>query len=148
MLRSASRLSVDEKAFVPCPVDRVAIRNWLLAAQRKTQDGLIEQNSFDTRMEANYDACFNLALVVVNAQGWKPKSSEGHHMYTLEAACHAIDASTAVFDRVDAIRELRNLKYGGVARSQRDVDVSARVLEEFSTLVLEWMKAHHPAMLT
>jgi hypothetical protein len=36
-------------------------------------------------MEAYYDAAFSIALVVLNAQGWKMTSAQGHHEHTLEA---------------------------------------------------------------
>jgi hypothetical protein len=48
-----------------------------------------------TRVEANYDACFNLALAVLNAEGWKARAVPGHHEFTLEAACSAVGGSRA-----------------------------------------------------
>jgi hypothetical protein len=147
MLRSAHELSRDEKAFQPCSQDKGTVRGLLEAAQRKTQDALLAANSLDTRVEANYDACFNIALAVLNAQGWKGKSVSGHHRFALEAACSAIGTSEGLYDRVDAIRDVRNLKYTGASRTQRDLDFSMTVLEEFSTLAVVWLQKTHPALL-
>lgn len=147
MTRSARQLSLEEGAFRPCAQDKITVRNLLGATQRKTRDAQLSQNSFDTRVEANYDACFNIALAVVNAEGWKSKSDAGHHKLTLEAACSAIGASQGLLDKVDAIREVRNLKYSGVGRTQRDLDFSVKVLGEFSDLAVAWLKANHPSLL-
>ena len=42
--------------------------------------------------------------------------------FVLEAACAAAGASDATFDRLDAIRDIRNQKYTGVSRPRRDLD--------------------------
>jgi hypothetical protein len=147
MLRSAQQLSLDQRAFHQCPQDKGTVRGLLEAAQRKTQDALLAENSLDTRVEANYDACFNIALAVLNAQGWKSKSIEGHHRFALEAACSAIGASDGLYERVDAIRDVRNLKYTGASRTKRDLDFSKKVQEEFSGLAVEWLQATHLPLL-
>lgn len=147
MLRSYQQLADEARAFHRCPQDRVAIGNWLKAAERKNADAAVVQNSHDTRVEARYDVCFNLALVVANAQGWRPVSVEGHHIHTLEAACQAIGASEALFDRIDAIRQLRNQKYGGAERTQRDLDAAVRIGDEFAQLAADWLKKTHAALL-
>lgn len=147
MLQSARELSLSKGAFVSCAQDKVTIKKWIEAADRKVKDGARSANSFDTRMEAYYDAAFNLALVVVNAQGWKTKSGVGHHEHTLEAACSAVGASEGLHARLDAIRLLRNLKYTGAARTQQDVDVARKAHEEFSAFVIDWLQKKHAGLL-
>ena len=147
MLRSAQQLSLSDKAFQPCPQDRVTVHNLLQAADRQAKDALIAQNSFDTRVEANYDACYNMALAVLNAQGWKSKALAGHHAFVLEAACCAIGAGEGLYDRLDAVREVRNQKYSGTSRTQRDLEASAKVLDAFSQLAAQWLAATHPQLL-
>lgn len=147
MLRSARQLSLDEQAFQPCPQDRATIAALLAAAARKREDALREANSLDTRVEANYDACFNIALAVLNAHGWKARPLPAHHRYTLEAACEAIGAGEALFDRVDAIRDVRNQKYTGISRSRKDYEFSLRVLDEFAHAAGAWFGARHAGLL-
>lgn len=147
MLRSARQLSTDERAFHPCPRDKATVRAYIEAAERKMHDALIEANSFDTRVEANYDACFNLALAVLNAEGWRARAVQGHHEFILEAACSAMGASDALFSRVDATRQVRNRKYTGISRTQQDFEYSQKVLQEFATLAAAWMQAAHGDML-
>jgi hypothetical protein len=147
MLRSARQLSLDEQAFHSCPQDRSTIAALLAAATRKRADALLEANSLDTRVEANYDACFNIALAVLNAHGWKARPVPSHHRYTLEAACEAIGASEALFDRVDAIRDVRNLKYTGISRTRKDYEFSLKVLDEFAQAAGAWFSLHHGGLL-
>ena len=147
MLRSARRLSFDEQAFHPCPQDRATVMALLASESRKRDDALLEANSLDTRVEATYDACFNIALAVLNAQGWKARPLPAHHRHTLEAACEAIGASAGLFDRVDAIRDVRNQKYTGVSRNRKDYEFSLKVLDEFAQVASAWFAARHPALL-
>jgi hypothetical protein len=142
MLRSARQLQIENRAFVACPLDLGTIRRLLEASERKKADALREANSADTRVEAFYDACFNIALAVLNASRWKAVSIEGHHAFTLEAACEAIGATEATFDRADAVRELRNQKYAGVERSNKDVQVARAMFEEIQGLAEHWFRQH------
>ena len=108
MLRTAKQLQAEASAFTPCPQDKTAVRSWIAAAQAKTKDANNATVSLGTRFEAAYDAAFFVALAVLNAQGWKSRSVEGHHGYVLEAACAAAGASIATFDRLDAIADSLN----------------------------------------
>ena len=119
----------------------------IASASRKKGDAELTANSWDTRVEANYDTCLNLALAVVNALGYKAKSDSGHHAAVLEATCSAIGASEALFDRVDAIRVIRNLKYTGMERTGADYTQSKMACEEFTQLVAAWLQGKHAALL-
>src|SRR5438105_6932371 len=102
MLRTAKQLQTEVSAFAPCPQDKTAVRAWIKAAQDKAKDADNLTVSLGTRFEACYDAIFFVALAVLNAEGWKSRSGEGHHAHVLEAACAAVGTSDAVFDRLDA----------------------------------------------
>jgi len=147
MLRSARQLALDEQAFHACPQDRTTVNALLAAASRKRDDALRQANSLDTRVEASYDACFNIALAVLNAHGWKARPVPAHHRHTLEAACEAIGAGEGLFDRVDAIRDVRNQKYTGISRSRKDYEFSLQVLDEFAQSAGQWLARHHETLL-
>jgi len=119
----------------------------LAAASRKRDDALLEANSMDTRVEATYDACFNIALAVLNAHGWKARPVPAHHRFTLEAACEALGAGERLFDRVDAIRDVRDQKYTGISRSRKDCEFSLKVLDEFAQAASAWFGMNHAALL-
>lgn len=147
MLRTAKQLQAEASAFAPCPQDKTAVRSWIEAAQAKANDADIETVSLGTRFEAAYDAAFFVALAVLNAQGWKSRSVEGHHAYVLEAACAAAGTTVATFDRLDAIREVRNQKYAGIERTAADLRDARAALEDFSSIAVQWLQASHAALL-
>ena len=89
-----------------------------------------------TRFEAAYDAAFFVALAVLNAEGWKSRSVEGHHGFVLEAACAAAGTSVATFDRLDAIRDVRNQKYVGIERKEADLRDAKAVFDDFSNIAV------------
>lgn len=147
MLRTAKQLQAEASAFAPCPQDKTAVRSWIGAAQAKANDTDIKTVSLGTRFEAAYDAAFFVALAVLNAEGWKSRSVEGHHAYVLEAACAAAGTTVATFDRLDAIREVRNQKYAGIERTEADLRDAKAALEDFSNIAVQWLQASHAALL-
>lgn len=58
-----------------------------------------------------------------------------------EAACDA------AFDRLDAIREVRNQKYAGIERTAADLRDAKAALEDFSSIAVQWLQASHAALL-
>ncbi|HSV45195.1 MAG TPA: hypothetical protein VLJ58_05325 [Ramlibacter sp.] len=48
----------------------------------------------------------------------------------------------AAFDRVDAIRVLRNQKYSGLERTEKDVAAANAVFDEIEQLAEQWLKAN------
>ena len=147
MLRTAKHLQAEASAFAPCPRDKTAVRSWIGAAQAKAKDANNDTVSLGTRFEAAYDATFFIALAVLNAEGWKSRSVDGHHAYVLEAACAAAGASVATFDRLDAIREVRDQKYAGIERTEADLRDAKAALEDFSNIAVQWLQASHGALL-
>ncbi|MDP1901145.1 MAG: hypothetical protein Q8K96_11910 [Rubrivivax sp.] len=147
MLRTAKQLQAEASAFAPCPQDKTAVRSWIGAAQAKTKDANNATVSLGTRFEAAYDAAFFVALAVLNAEGWKSRSVEGHHAYVLEAACAAAGASVATFDRLDAIRDVQNQKYAGIERTEADLRDAKAALEDFSNIAVQRLQASHAALL-
>ncbi len=147
MLRTAKQLQLEASAFASCPKDKTAVRSWLRAAQAKAMDADNQTVSLGTRFEAAYDAAFFVALAVLNADGWKSRSVEGHHAYVLEAACAAAGASVATFDRLDAVRDVRNQKYAGIERTETDLRDAKAALDAFSSLAVAWLQASHAALL-
>jgi hypothetical protein len=147
MLRAAKQLRAEASAFAPCPQDKTAVRSWIGAAQAKAKDANNDTVSLGTRFEAAYDAAFFVALAVLNAEGWKSRSVEGHHGYVLEAACAAAGASIATFDQLDAVRDVRNQKYAGIERTEADLRDAKAALEQFSNIAVQWLQANHAVML-
>ena len=147
MLRSAKQLQVEASAFATCPKDKAAVRAWIGAAQEKAKDADNPTVSLGTRFEAAYDAVSFNALAVLNAEGWKSRSVEGHHGMVLEAACSAVGARTTTFDRLDAMRDVRNQKYAGIERTESDLRDAKTAFNEFSEIAVGWLQINHGALL-
>jgi hypothetical protein len=147
MLRTAKLLQAEAAAFATCPKDKNAVRAWIEAAQDKAKDADNRSVSLGTRFEAAYDAAFFVALAVLNAEGWKSRSVDGHHAFVLEAACAAVNTGVATFDRLDAIREVRNQKYAGIRRTVADLTDANAALREFSGIAVAWLQSHHEVLL-
>lgn len=111
--------------------------------QRRKQRHRLPRHAF----EAAYDAAFFVALAVLNAEGWKSRSVEGHHVFVLEAGCAAAGAGVATFDRLDAMRDVRNQKYAGIERTEADLRDALAALEGFSNIAVQWLQANHAALL-
>ena len=109
------------KVFRQAPVNRTSIQGWVSISRDKVKDSLNKDNSTSTRLGAAYDSVFNLSLAVLASHGWRCTSADGHHMQALEAACAYAGTTLAVFDQMDAVRDVRNNQYNGVPPSETDV---------------------------
>ena len=55
--------------------------------------------------------------------------------------------TVATFDRLDAIREVRNRKYAGIERTEADLRDAKAALRDFSNVAVHWLQASHAALL-
>lgn len=135
------------KVFRPAPTDKHLIRNLIEAAQGKSNDVEIEAVSLDTRVEAAYDAAFDCCLAVLNAAGYRVTPAPGHHQQAVEAACALVSSSEGLHDRLDALRDVRNQKYTGARRSEKDLAVARDAMNEFTNLAVAWLQKNHAELL-
>lgn len=122
-------LRAGSKVFVKAPVNRESIAGWRNIARGKVADAQREANSRSTRLGAAYDAVLNLSFALLLQQGWRCTSANGHHAEALEAAAAYAGVTESVFDRVDAIRDLRNNQYQGLEPSNADVLAALAAME-------------------
>ena len=132
--------------FAAVPRDKVMAQKFLAAAERKAADAKIEALSYDSRVEATYDALYHLASSVLACLGYRSSCTDSHHLMVLEAVCAEIQAPRELFTRVDALRKIRNMKYNGATRCLNDYKVAAAILKDFSSLVERWL-AHNLPLL-
>ena len=130
MLRRPETFAKEgSKVFRQAPVNANSIRGWIRISEGKIGDAQREENSASTRLGAAYDAMLNLSLAVLASKGWRCTSADGHHAQALEAACAYAGVTQSVFDRVDAIRDLRNNQYQGLEPEQGDIDAALAAME-------------------
>ena len=148
MLRAPDAfLKEGSKVFRSAAADKRIIRSLLQAAQRKAKDAQLEAVSLDTRVEAAYDAVFDCCLAVLNAARYRTNAVTGHHQEALEAACALVGTGDGLFEKLDALRDVRNLKYTGAPRTQADLTEAKAAMERFSELVVAWLKKKHADVL-
>lgn len=114
-------LAQGSKVFRQAPVNRESIQGWVGISGAKVKDSMNGENSTSTRLGAAYDSVLNLSLAVLASHGWRCTSADGHHVQALEAACAYAGTTQAVFDEMDAVRDVRNSQYDGVAPTEADV---------------------------
>jgi hypothetical protein len=117
------------KVFRKAPVNRESIQGWVVISRGKVADAQRMENSRSTRLGAAYDAVLNLSFAVLATKGWRCTSADGHHAQALEAAVSYTNVTDSVFDRVDAIRDLRNNQYHGIEPSEADVESALEAMD-------------------
>jgi hypothetical protein len=148
MLRTPETfIKAGSKVFRTAPVDKHLIRSLIEAAQWKASDVEIEAVSLDTRVEAAYDAVFDCCLAVLNAAGYRVSSAPGHHEQALEAACALAGIGEGLHDKLDALRDVRNQKYTGARRSEKDIAVAREAMNAFTDFAVAWLKHNHAQLL-
>lgn len=142
MLRKAEDFyNEGSKVFHRAPVNRTSIQGWIGISKGKIADAQRQENSTTTRLGAAYDAILNLSLAILSSRGWRAGGAEGHHVQTLEAACAYAGVTQAVFDQLDAIRDLRNNQYQGIEPSETDVKLALSVLERLVPQLLHLLSS-------
>lgn len=114
---------------------------------RSLKDVAVAGLSEDARFVLAYDAARTLSLIVVRAEGYRPKSIGGH--YNTFLALEAVDpsfASQSVY--FDGCRMKRNAcecsSAGGV--SETDADGVLKEVQQFVADVDAWIKTRHPSL--
>jgi hypothetical protein len=125
--------------FRNAPVDKDAIAGWVAIAGDKAKDSLNKDNSASTRLGTAYDSVLNLSLAVLCAKGWRTTSADGHHAQSLEAACAYASVSVTAFDDMDAVRDIRNQQYGGIAPSEADVKLAVKSMNRIAPELLQML---------
>ena len=139
MRKPEAFVAEGSKVFRQAPVNRESIQGWIAISGAKAKDSLNKQNSTSTRLGAAYDAVFNLSLAVLASRGWRCTAADGHHAQALEAACAYAGTTQAVFDQMDAVRDVRNNQYDGVPPTEADVNLALasmhRLVPQLMTLL-------------
>ena len=104
--------------------------------------------SADTRFVLAYDAARSLALMIVRAEGYRPRSVGGHYN-TFLALGEADPAFSALAVYFETCRMKRNdCEYdfaGGV--SDTEADSLLQAVRIFASDAEAWMSAHHPQLV-
>jgi len=104
--------------------------------------------SADARFVLAYDAARSLALIIVRAEGYRPRSVGGHYN-TFLALGEADQAFSALAVYLDTCRMKRNdCEYdfaGGV--SDTEADSLLQAVRAFASDAEAWVGTHHPQLV-
>lgn len=133
------------KVFVPGPVNAQLVQGVVAVAKRKAADSERKENSAETRVETAYDAVHNCAIAVLSVAGYRVKAGDGAHVQVLEAACCLAGVGFGTFERLDALRNLRNTaNYTGQRCSDEDVSDAHEVMRAVIPVMLHWVRTKRP----
>lgn len=132
------------------PPDPAAIGKLLAAAQRNLADAQLAGLSAENRFDAAYKAIMQLAMVALQANGYRTLTSKpGHHQTAIQTLTISVGVAPAQVIVLDTLRKLRNLSdYSGDLLPDA---VAAECLASAQALqghVLAWLKAHRPDLLS
>jgi hypothetical protein len=127
--------------------DKERIRVWLKDGVGKLNDSSIPQNTASTRLSAAYDAVLSAALAVINAQGYRVDSSEGHHMIAIEILASSLGYSKLQHEELQVVRESRNQRYDGLPPNEHQVFEARAWAERVLKDVGQWFLDNQPQLL-
>ena len=130
-LRNLLGISLD--AIEP---DAVAIGKLLAAAQRNLTDARLPGLSAENRADAAYKAVMQLAMVALQANGYRTLTSKpGHHQTTLQCLVHTLGVEPSTVRVLDGLRKQRNLTdYDGEVITQAVLQECLAQAEELLAL--------------
>ena len=143
MAMSWGKLLSDNRVTA-LPPSKAELDNLRSIVARSLNDVIAAGLSADARFMMAYDAARTLSLIIVRAEGYRPRSVGGHYntFLALEAADPAFAALSAYFDGCRMKRN--NCEYdfaGGV--SETDADGLLKTVQQFAVDVEAWVKTHH-----
>ena len=136
---------VSENRVVALPPTKSELDNLRTIVDRSLADIVAPGLSADARFMMAYDASRTLALIVVRASGYRPKSVGGHYntFLGLEAADPTFAALSAYLDGCRMKRNRCEYDYAG-AISDTDADGILHAAQQFSIDAEAWINAHFP----
>jgi hypothetical protein len=105
--------------------------------------------SAENRFDAAYKAIMQLAMVALNANGWRTRTSvPGHHRTALQTLVLTVALAPEQVRLLDALRKQRNLSdYAGEPVSEAAVAECLTSAKALSGHVRAWLAGHRPHLL-
>lgn len=140
-MRSLEQLmKANERMFRKAAPDLRTIENWVAESDDKATNAAKQDQKPGQRVDDAHDAVLLLSLCIVALQGWRIKSEPGHHVVPIEAACSAVGTSQGLCDRLLGTAKLRNDKYDGVRRTEKDGQAAAEAMIAFRDQAEPWLR--------
>jgi hypothetical protein len=89
--------------------DKIVVARLLAAAERNIADAQLQGLSTENRFDASYKAIMQLAMLALNANGYRTLTSKpGHHQTAIQALVLSVDVPRETVIVLDALRKQRN----------------------------------------
>lgn len=143
-LKNLLGLSLD--AVAP---DKAHIGKLLAAAARNIADANLKGLSTENRFDAAYKAIMQLAMVALNANGYRTMTSKlGHHQTAIQTLPSSVGLAPAKVILLDALRKQRNLSdYSGDLVPDAAAAECLASASELLTHVRAWLVDNRPELL-
>lgn len=101
--------------------------------------------STDVRFILAYDAARTLSLMIVRAEGYRPRAIGGHYntFIALEAADPAFATLSSYFNNCRMLRNQSEYDFAG-GISESDADQLLQEVKKFATQAEAWIAVRHP----
>lgn len=143
-LKNLLGLSLD--AVAP---DKAHTAKLLAAAERNLADAQLKGLSTENRFDAAYKAIMQLAMVALNANGYRTMTSKpGHHQTAIQTLPTSVGLAQNKVIVLDALRKQRNLSdYSGDLVSDAAAAECLASASDLLAHVRAWLAAHRPELL-
>jgi hypothetical protein len=137
-----------DRCVTKLPPSKAELDNLRSIVARSLSDAAAANLSADAQFVMAYDAARTLSLMIVRAEGYRPRSAGGHYntFLALEAADPSFARLSAYFD---GCRIKRNrceyVSAGGI--SDTDAQELLTTAERFSSDCEAWIKKRHPGLV-
>ena len=139
-------LGISLDAVAP---DKAHIGKLLAAAQRNIADAQLAGLSTENRFDAAYKAIMQLAMVALQANGYRTLTSKpGHHQTAIQTLPLTVGLAQAKVIVLDALRKQRNLSdYSGDLVPDAAAAECLASASELQAHVRVWLQSHRPDLL-
>ena len=143
-LKNLLGLSLD--AVAP---DKAHIGKLLAAAERNIADTKLQGLSTENRFDAGYKAIMQLAMVALNANGYRTMTSKpGHHQTAIQTLPTSVGLAPKKVIVLDALRKQRNLSdYSGDLVPDAAAAECLACAADLLVHVRAWLAANRPDLL-
>ena len=129
--------------------DKARVAKLMVAAERNIADAQLQGLSTENRFDAAYKAIMQLAMVALNANGYRTLTSKpGHHQTAIQTLALSVGLAQPTVIVLDALRKQRNLSdYSGELVSDAAASECLGSARELLAHVRAWLKASRPELL-
>ena len=143
-LKNLLGISLDAVA-----VDKLSVGMLIAAAERNIADAQIQGLSTENRFDVAYKAIMQMAMVALNANGYRTlKSKPGHHQTAIQTLPLTVGLPQPKVIVLDALRKQRNLSdYSGDLVPEAAAAECVMSAKDLLAHVSSWLQANRPDLL-